>query len=113
MLGVFGNPEVTGKPAGDDLREGKRTVLVALARAELPPSAVRLFDELLGDPTLDPDQIRMLQRTLADSGAVEKVERLIAHNVGLAREALQAAPLDRGALAQLGQLADTVINRSA
>lgn len=113
MLGVFGDPEVTGKPAGDDLREGKRTVLIALARADLPPTAVRLFDELLGDPTLEGDQIRMLQRTLADSGAVEKVERMIAHNVGLAREALDNAPLDRGALIQLGQLADTVINRSA
>ena len=45
MLGVFGDPEVTGKPAGDDLREGKRTVLIALARADLPPTAVRLFDE--------------------------------------------------------------------
>ena len=31
LLGVFGDPEVTGKPAGDDLREGKRTVLLALA----------------------------------------------------------------------------------
>jgi geranylgeranyl diphosphate synthase type I len=113
MLGVFGNPEVTGKPAGDDLREGKRTVLVALARADLPATAVRLFDELLGDPTLDGDQIRMLQRTLADSGAVEKVERMIAHNVGLAREALDNAPLERGALLQLAQLADTVINRTA
>ena len=31
VLGVFGDPEQTGKPAGDDLREGKRTYLVAAA----------------------------------------------------------------------------------
>ena len=31
MLGVFGDPAQTGKPAGDDLREGKRTYLVAAA----------------------------------------------------------------------------------
>ena len=30
LLGVYGDPKVTGKPAGDDLTEGKRTVLVAL-----------------------------------------------------------------------------------
>jgi geranylgeranyl diphosphate synthase, type I len=113
ILGVFGDPDVTGKPAGDDLREGKRTVLVAIARAELPATAVRLLDELLGDPSLDGDQIRVLQRTLIDSGAVEKVERMIAHNVQLARAALDGAPLDRTALTQLGQLADTVINRAA
>ncbi|HEY5229954.1 MAG TPA: polyprenyl synthetase family protein, partial [Galbitalea sp.] len=88
MLGVFGDPAVTGKPAGDDLREGKRTVLIALARAGLPANAVRLLDELLGDPQLNDDQIRMLQATLVGSGAVEKVERMISHNVGLAREAL-------------------------
>jgi geranylgeranyl diphosphate synthase type I len=113
MLGVFGDPDVTGKPAGDDLREGKRTVLIALARTDLPATAVHLLDELLGDRELDADQIRMLRRTLVESGAVDKVERMIAHNVGLARTALEGAPLDRGALAQLGQLADTVINRTA
>jgi geranylgeranyl diphosphate synthase type I len=113
MLGVFGNPDVTGKPAGDDLREGKRTVLIALARADLPPTAVRLLDELLGDPSLDGDQIRMLQQTLIEAGTVEKVERLIRHNVELARTALESAPLDRAALTQLGQLADTVVNRTA
>lgn len=113
ILGVFGDPDVTGKPAGDDLREGKRTVLIALARSDLPSSAVRLLDELLGDPDLNGDQIRMLQRTLVDAGTVDKVERMIAHNVELARTALNGAPLDRAALSQLGQLADTVINRSA
>jgi geranylgeranyl diphosphate synthase type I len=113
VLGVFGDPAVTGKPAGDDLREGKRTVLIALARGGLPTTAVHLLDELLGDPALDAGQIRMLQSTLVSSGAVEKIERMIAHNVGLAREALNGAPLDRAALAELGQLAETVINRAA
>jgi geranylgeranyl diphosphate synthase type I len=113
MLGVFGDPEVTGKPAGDDLREGKRTVLIALARAGLPANAARLLDELLGDPSLDAGQIRMLQNTIRDSGGVDKVERMITHNVELARAALGDAPLSREALTQLGQLTDTVTNRTA
>lgn len=113
MLGVFGDPAVTGKPAGDDLREGKRTVLIALARAGLPTTAVRLLDELLGDPDLEVDQIRMLQSTIRESGAIDKVERMIAHNVELARTALVDAPLSREAREQLGTLTDTVINRTA
>jgi geranylgeranyl diphosphate synthase type I len=113
MLGVFGDPAVTGKPAGDDLREGKRTVLIAIARADLPGTAVRLLDELLGEPDLEPDQIRMLQQTLIDAGSVDKVERMIAHNVELARTALAGAPLERTAIAELDQLAETVINRTA
>jgi geranylgeranyl diphosphate synthase type I len=113
LLGVFGDPLVTGKPAGDDLREGKRTVLIALARAELPSNAVRLLDELLGDLELDARQIEMLQHTIRDSGAIDKVERMIARNVDLARNALGEAPLAKSAVDQLLQLTDTVINRTA
>jgi geranylgeranyl diphosphate synthase type I len=113
LLGVFGDPAITGKPAGDDLREGKRTVLVTLARQKLPASAARLFDELLGDDSLDEQQIGMLQTAVRDSGAVEQVERIIAHNVATATAALQDAPLSRSARDELGALADTVSRRES
>jgi geranylgeranyl diphosphate synthase type I len=113
LLGVFGDPAVTGKPAGDDLREGKRTVLVALARQKLPTSAARLFDELLGDDSLDEQQIAMLQTAVRDSGAVEQVERIIAHNVGVATAALADAPIARSARDELGSLADAVTRRDS
>jgi geranylgeranyl diphosphate synthase type I len=111
LLGVFGDPAVTGKPAGDDLREGKRTVLVTLARQKLPASAARLFDELLGDESLDAQQIGMLQTAVRDSGAVEQVERIIAHNVETATAALADAPIARSARAELGALANAVTQR--
>ncbi|MCU1528552.1 MAG: geranylgeranyl pyrophosphate synthase [Frondihabitans sp.] len=113
LLGVFGDPSVTGKPAGDDLREGKRTVLIATARANLPGNAVRLLDELLGDPELTDEQIRMLQATIRDSGAVDAIEESITDQVSRAKEAITRAPLAAGARTQLSQLADTVTARSA
>jgi geranylgeranyl diphosphate synthase, type I len=113
LLGVFGDPEITGKPSGDDLREGKRTVLIALARTKLPPNATRLVDELLGDPNLTAQQVRMLQASIRDSGAVDQVERIIAHNVKLATEAIMSAPVSTAARDQLVQLADTVSRRAA
>jgi geranylgeranyl diphosphate synthase type I len=113
LLGVFGDPGVTGKPSGDDLREGKRTVLIALARAVLPGNAVRLLDELLGDRELTELQVRMLQDTIRESGAVEDVERIIRRNAGLAREALQDAPIALSAREELLGLVDTVVTRSA
>lgn len=112
LLGVFGDAAVTGKPSGDDLLEGKRTVLVALTRAALPPTARRIFDEMLGDPDLTPEQISSLQATIRDSGAVEQVEAMIADNVGRATAALTGAPLADGALARLAALADAVTRRS-
>lgn len=113
MLGVFGDPSVTGKPAGDDLREGKRTVLVAMARHELPANARSLLDELLGDPTLDDSQIEMLQETIRDSGAIEKVEAVIDYNVNVALDTIRNAPLSPSAKQQLIDLADTVVRRTA
>jgi geranylgeranyl diphosphate synthase type I len=113
LLGVFGDPAVTGKPAGDDLREGKRTVLIAIARQKLPGSASRLLDELLGDPELDAEQIAMLQASIRDSGAVDQLERIIAHNVQVATEALSRAPLARSARDELTALAVTVTRRDA
>jgi geranylgeranyl diphosphate synthase type I len=113
LLGVFGDPETTGKPSGDDLREGKRTVLIALARAKLPTNATHVIDELLGDADLTAQQVAMLQASIRDSGAVEQVERIIDHNVKLAVAAITNAPLSREATEKLVQLADTVIRRSA
>ncbi|HEU4849518.1 MAG TPA: polyprenyl synthetase family protein [Terrimesophilobacter sp.] len=113
LLGVFGDPGVTGKPSGDDLREGKRTVLIALARTKLPANAVRFLDELLGDRGLTELQVRMLQDAIRDSGAVEHVERVIRHNVELATDALKDAPITTSAREQLIRLTDTVIVRSA
>lgn len=113
LLGVFGDPTVTGKPAGDDLREGKRTVLVALARAALPANATSLFDELLGDRELSELQVRTIQDTIKESGAVDQVEAIIQRNVDLAKDALHTAKITSSARNQLLNLAESAIKRTA
>jgi geranylgeranyl diphosphate synthase type I len=113
LLGVFGDPAVTGKPAGDDLREGKRTVLIALAQQELPSTAIRLMDELLGDSTLDDAQISMLQATLTNTGAVDKLEQVIEEQVLLAQRAIASAGFSDGATQGLTQLAALVSQRAS
>src|SRR5262249_38032656 len=66
VLGVYGDPAVTGKPAGDDLREGKRTVLVALAAERADPAQRTVLDRLLGDPELSPAGVAALRQVLSD-----------------------------------------------
>lgn len=112
MLGVFGDAAVTGKPSGDDLREGKRTVLIALAREYGSPETRSLIDDLLGNASLDELQIVELQNAIAASGAVDRVEEIIAANVAEARQVLAAAPLNADAVAELGALTDTVTRRT-
>lgn len=113
VLGVFGNEELTGKPAGDDLTEGKRTVLVALAREALPAGPRRIFDDMHGTPDLDREQIIMLQRTIRDSGALDRVEEMIAQNVALASRTIANSPIQADAAHELGELATRTSLRHA
>ncbi|MGV9679386.1 polyprenyl synthetase family protein, partial [Nocardia sp. NPDC003482] len=79
LLGVFGDPEVTGKPSGDDLREGKRTVLIAeaLRRADATdPTAAKLLRDCLGTE-LTAEEVTGLRAMITDLGAVDEVERRI------------------------------------
>ncbi|WP_298227430.1 polyprenyl synthetase family protein [Gryllotalpicola sp.] len=113
LLGVFGDTAITGKPSGDDLREGKRTVLVALTRTKVPAGVRRTIDELLGDPGLSPEQILMLQSAMRDSGAVEDLERIIDRNVLRANTALDEASLAPDAISALRALARSVTDRAS
>lgn len=113
VLGVFGDSAVTGKPVGDDLREGKRTVLVAYAREAVSPRERQAIDERLGDPALDTEQIGILQRTIVDSGALARTEELIAHYARRADLALAEAPLRADAVDELRALARAATDRAA
>ena len=77
LLGIFGDPEVTGKPAGDDLREGKRTVLMAMTLESLSGESRDELMKHLGSPEITPEKVEELRTIIRDSGAPEKVEALI------------------------------------
>jgi len=113
LLGVFGDPEVTGKPAGDDLREGKRTVLVAQAYARTDPAGRQLLVDLLGDPDLGPDGVARLQDVIATSGATAEVEATIAAAHDEALSALDAADVSDEGRTALRALAEAAVRRSA
>lgn len=113
ILGVFGDPQVTGKPAGDDLREGKRTVLVGLTRESLSPSVGAIFDEMLSSRSLTAEQIGFLQQTISGSGALAKTERMIEELADESLNALEALEIDERAKHELRELALKVINRQA
>jgi geranylgeranyl diphosphate synthase type I len=110
LLGVFGDEEVTGKPVGEDLREGKPTVLYAMAVEQASPADAAVLARY-GAPDLDEDDVAALQDVLITSGAVETVEATIGHMVGKAVEALDSAGLDAGAREALVELAYYVAGR--
>ena len=112
VLGVFGDPSQTGKPAGDDLREGKRTVLIAMAMEAAAPAQASVVRRHLGDPHLGEPGVSALRTVLTDTGAVDRVEGLIATLMDDAMSALTAAPLTEPAREVLGELAVAATSRT-
>ncbi|WOF21850.1 polyprenyl synthetase family protein [Microbacterium betulae] len=111
VLGVFGDERETGKPAGDDLREGKRTLLIAYAREAAGTSAREEIDALLGDRLLDDDEIDALRDTIVATGALSRVEDLITAYADEAGLALSSARFDADAASELQALVEAATRR--
>lgn len=112
VLGVFGDPAETGKPAGDDLREGKQTLLVALAHERGDSDDRATLAELLGEATLDERGVAALREVLVRTGALAEVERRINRLTGEALAVLDASPIESVARAALHDLAIAVTART-
>jgi geranylgeranyl diphosphate synthase type I len=117
MLGAFGDPDRTGKPVGQDLREGKPTPLLAIAAERVASSedadgAASLLD-LVGAPSLDDAEVAAIQRVLVDTGAVDEIERLIDTLTQRAIDAIEAADVTAEARGELVHLARFVAFRDA
>jgi geranylgeranyl diphosphate synthase type I len=110
LLGVFGDPATTGKPAGDDLVEGKRTVLVALALDAASPADARLLDGALGRALSD-QEVAILRGIIDDSGARAQVETVITELTTRALAALDASGFDDAAVVVLRELASAATQR--
>ena len=105
VLGVFGDPAETGKPAGGDLREGKRTVLVALALERAGRRQRSALRRWLGDPALSQGGIEALRGIIIEAGALAEIERMIDARTTQALLALDSAALPADAQTVLRELA--------
>jgi geranylgeranyl diphosphate synthase type I len=112
VLGVFGDPAETGKPAGDDLREGKRTYLVAAAFSALPSGDRAALDAGLGDQGLDDHRVERLRALIRESGALDATERRIDELMTASLAALSGAPIDETARGVLRELAEAATRRT-
>jgi geranylgeranyl diphosphate synthase type I len=105
VLGVFGDPAETGKPVSGDVREGKRTVLIAIARERADPAQARLLARHLGDPQLSEEEAAAVRAVITDSGALAESELMISRNVKEALAALEGAPITQESKEALAELA--------
>jgi geranylgeranyl diphosphate synthase, type I len=112
LLGAFGEPAITGKPVGDDLVQGKPTVLFQLARARATPRQLSEIDYLTGPGAARPDAAVRLTGLVHATGAPDIVQQMIELRVADGQRAL-AAGIDETAREALGRLAETMTHRAA
>lgn len=114
LLGVFGDPDVTGKDPTSDLREGKQTLVVAEAMGRLDAADGRRLATGLADPGVGDQELDWMRTTIAASGARQAVEETIATHVARAtrnRDRLSELGLDAEGLALLDELGQAMVDR--
>ncbi|MFJ9340927.1 polyprenyl synthetase family protein [Streptomyces sp. NPDC101733] len=113
LLGVYGDPRVTGKSRLDDLREGKRTTLLALALGAANPRQAARLRALVGQPDLDEAGGEEIRSVFAATGARPAVERMITDRRDRAVRALEASPFTPQAIRVLADIAVTATVRNS
>ena len=110
ILGVFGESSVTGKPAGDDLREGKLTPLLAMAFDRATAAQREVLDQV-GTPQISHQSISDIQQVIIETGALEALESKISILVEQSMTAIRESSLSEVAVTRLIELAEFVASR--
>jgi geranylgeranyl diphosphate synthase type I len=112
LLGIFGDPSATGKPADSDIREGKRNFLFARTLASLEGDERRFFLSNWGrGPELTDAEIARLRALVDASGARTAAEGLLEELLSQATTRLDDLDITEQARASLGELAAIAVHR--
>jgi len=112
LLGVWGDPQVTGKPAGDDLRNGKATVVLSVAETRLAGAAAVALRRV-GTADARPDDVVVLQQAMVEAGVREKIESMISDRIDAAVSELDERALTPAGVSGLREMAATVAWRQS
>lgn len=112
LLGAFGDPRETGKPAGNDLRAGKRTALINAAEERASESDLALLRSVLGRADASDSEVGLALEVLERSGAKAAVESRLRALLDEALETLSSAPLAETGVTMLRELAELLAVRS-
>jgi geranylgeranyl diphosphate synthase type I len=107
VLGAFGDTAITGKPVGDDLREGKPTPLMAIATARANAAQLKEL-QLVGNQDLTPEQIARVQEVIRETGALDELEVVITRLTDEAIAAVQHVPFTQSVRDEMITLAEYV-----
>ncbi|MGW5382465.1 polyprenyl synthetase family protein [Nocardia sp. NPDC003963] len=111
LLGVFGAPEVTGKPGDNDITEHKANTVIVAALAMAGPRLHHRLTTLLRAPVHDPAAIEDIRALIIATGAPTRVEEMIEQRLAASRQTLSTAPLPASPRAMLDAFAESCAAR--
>jgi geranylgeranyl diphosphate synthase type I len=111
VLGAFGDEQLTGKPVGQDLREGKPTPLLAAATERATSETDLKVLDLVGTDDLSGDEVVTIQQVIVDTGALDEIEQRIDVLTTRAIAAIHQADITTPACDSLVELAHYVAAR--
>ncbi|QIK72939.1 polyprenyl synthetase family protein [Propioniciclava coleopterorum] len=112
VLGIFGDEALTGKESGEDLREGKLTLLAAEAFGRASEADAAELAGLFGAPDLTAAQVERARAIIAGGGALDAVEAEIEREYDAALAALAAAPVTEPGRDGLAAMARVAVRRT-
>jgi geranylgeranyl diphosphate synthase type I len=113
ILGLFGDPKLTGKTVDGDIREGKRHVLYARTASALTGDDREFFTGRWGAEDLGPEEIERLRSLVESSGSHAAVEALCEQLLLAALEKLKGLEISEESRAALKELARLSTQRVA
>ncbi len=116
ILGMFGDQNLTGKLVGSDLRQGKKTLLVAKALQKASDSDRKKIHAALGNKDLSEAETRRIREIIKQTGSLAYCEKLAGDFIYQAKTSLQKFSdrgWDRAAIEQLGSVSDLIVRREA
>lgn len=111
VLGLFGDPERTGKPSGDDLREGKQTILIALALEAGTSNQVAHIHAALGNADLTEPDADRIREIIVSTGALQRAQAMIEQRAATARDVASQLQLTGSAQRALHAIANQAAQR--
>ena len=111
LLGIWGEPEVTGKPAWSDLRQRKKSVPVAVALSAGRPSSERLISLLGGESPVGEEDLALAAKLVQEAGGRDWTQREAERQLDLALSRLDAVEMPAGVRDDLVSLARFVTTR--
>lgn len=111
MLGIWGEPGVTGKPAADDIRRRKKSLPILMLAERAAPAEVEELRSIYGAPAMDEREVARVLELLADHDVEASVQKVVARYHDEARALLEASAAPSPARAQLEALVERLATR--